>query len=39
MSIFEDMDINRICREACRLDEINRYLYQLKHPGAHVNFI
>ena len=27
------------CRQACRLDEINRYLWQLKHPPAHANFI
>lgn len=27
------------CRELCRLDEINAYLWQLKHPHAHVNFI
>lgn len=33
------MDINTICREACRLDEINKYLDELKHPGEHVNFI
>ena len=39
MSIFEETDINQVCREACRLDEINRYLYQLRHPGGHVNFI
>lgn len=39
MSIFEEIDINHVCREACRLDEINRYLYQLRHPGGHVNFI
>lgn len=32
-------DINKICRDACRLDEINRYLDELKHPGEHVNFI
>lgn len=32
-------DINKICREACRLDEINKYLDELKHPGEHVNFI
>ncbi len=33
------MDINKVCREACRLDEINKYLDELKHPGGHVNFI
>lgn len=38
-ALFEKMDINHICREACRLDEINQYLYQLKYPGEHVNFI
>lgn len=27
------------CREVCRLDEINRYLWELRHPLAHVNFI
>lgn len=27
------------CREVCRLDEINRYLWELKHPPLHVNFI
>lgn len=32
-------NLNEICREACRLDEMNQYLYELKHPGAHVNFI
>lgn len=32
-------DINKICREACRLDEINKYLNELKNPGEHVNFI
>lgn len=31
-------DIND-CREVCRLDEINRYLWELKNPSAHVNFI
>lgn len=33
------LDINKVCREACRLDEINKYLHELKHPGEHVNFI
>jgi radical SAM protein with 4Fe4S-binding SPASM domain len=34
----EKWDI-RDCREVCRLDEINRYLWELKNPPAHVNFI
>ena len=33
------LDINKICREACRLDNINIYLDELKNPGEHVNFI
>ncbi len=33
------MDINKVCREACRLDLINQYLDELKNPGEHVNFI
>jgi radical SAM protein with 4Fe4S-binding SPASM domain len=36
---INSQDINKICREACRLDEINKYLNELKHPGEHVNFI
>lgn len=32
-------DIDIVCREACRLDEINKYLDELVHPGRHVNFI
>ncbi len=27
------------CRENCRLDPINQYLRELKHPDSHVNFI
>lgn len=33
------LDINRVCREACRLDNINIYLNELKNPEGHVNFI
>lgn len=36
---LHSLDINKVCREACRLDEINQYLHELKHPGEHVNFI
>jgi radical SAM protein with 4Fe4S-binding SPASM domain len=27
------------CRDACRMDECNKYLWRLKHPLAHDNFI
>lgn len=36
---LREQDINKVCREACRLDNINVYLNELKHPSAHVNFI
>jgi len=39
MKIMEnEWNIND-CREVCRLDEINRYLWELKYPPEHVNFI
>lgn len=36
---FMHMDLEKNCRELCRLDEMNRYLEELKYPGEHVNFI
>lgn len=39
MRKLNELDINKACREACRLDEINQYLDELKNPGEHVNFI
>ncbi len=36
---FMNMDLEKNCREICRLDEMNRYLDALKNPGEHVNFI
>ena len=27
------------CRDVCRLDECNRYLWRLRHPRPHDNFI
>lgn len=36
---FMNMNLEENCRELCRLDEMNRYLNELKYPGGHVNFI
>lgn len=35
---IKSLDINT-CRELCRLDEINRYLQEIKNPSGHINFI
>lgn len=37
-SVENSLDV-RNCRINCRMDEINRYLWELKHPPGHVNFI
>lgn len=36
--IERSWDLSR-CRDVCRLDEINRYLWEIRNPGRHVNFI
>ncbi len=38
MKRIAEMDARK-CRELCRLDEINAYLWRLKNPPPHVNFI
>jgi len=39
--VLKELDKKGIkdCREGCRLDPINRYLYKLKNPHSHDNFI
>lgn len=36
--LYPDVDIE-ICRKGCRWDKINQYLWELKHPPRHRNFI
>lgn len=38
MQRLKDMKLSE-CTPECRLDDMNRYLHELKHPGEHVNFI
>ena len=39
MGTFSGNFLKTHCRKACRLDEMNKYLHELRHPGAHMNFI
>jgi len=39
MKWFADNFNCSVCRVNCRMDEINRYLWELKNPGQHANFI
>ena len=39
MNKFSGEFLKTKCRKACRLDEMNKYLFALKNPGEHVNFI
>ena len=39
MEKLDAQDVGKICREACRLEQINKYLDELVHPSEHVNFI
>ncbi len=36
--VENELDTNQ-CRVNCRMDEINRYLWELKNPSEHVNFV
>lgn len=36
---INSMNLQKNCREICRLDQMNKYLDELVNPGEHINFI
>lgn len=36
---LDHMDLDKNCGKTCRMNEMNKYLEDLKYPGEHVNFI
>ncbi len=36
--VEKELDVKQ-CRVNCRMDEVNKYLWELKHPPEHANFI
>ena len=39
VEMLMSMDMDNNCGKTCRMDQMNKYLQGLKHPGAHANFI
>jgi len=38
LKMIEGMDVEK-CMKSCRIDEVNKYLWDLKNPPPHMNFI
>ena len=36
--VESELDV-QMCRVNCRMDKINKYLWELRNPADHVNFI
>jgi MoaA/NifB/PqqE/SkfB family radical SAM enzyme len=35
----KELDVHKVCYANCRTNEINEFLWQIKHPPEHVNFV